>query len=82
VRSGGFGGVNLLAQLQLVCRASGRVPIPVVLPVLRIDQAFDRPGKLPRPKLAARVRPSVGELNWKVRALASPCESSVESGSP
>ncbi len=63
VSSGGFGGLNCLAQLQLVCRARGRVPIPVTLPVLRTDEAFDEPGTLRRPKLAARVRPSMGELN-------------------
>jgi hypothetical protein len=44
VSSGGFGGL-----------AMGGVPIPVVLPVSRVDEAFDEPGTLRDPKLAARV---------------------------
>ena len=60
----------------------GGVPIPVALPVSRVDEAFDEPGTLRGPKLAAHVRPSIGELNWYLRALASPRGWSVESGSP
>jgi hypothetical protein len=63
-------------------RGRGGGPIPVAPLVSRVDGAFDEPGTLRRPKLAARVRPSIGELNWKARALASPCVRSVESGSP
>jgi hypothetical protein len=38
------------------------VPSPVVLPVSRIDEAFDEPGTLRDPKRAARVRPFIDEL--------------------
>src|SRR5262245_4473655 len=71
VSSGGFGGLNCLAQLRLVCLALGGVPIPVSLPVSRVDEAFDEPGGLRDPKLAARAGPFVDELIWYARALAS-----------
>jgi NAD(P)H-dependent FMN reductase len=80
VSSGGFGGLNCLAQLRLVCLAMGGVPIPVALPVSRVDEAFDQPGSLRDPKLAARVRPFIDELIWYVRALVSPRRKFGESG--
>ena len=78
VSSGGFGGLNCLAQLRLVCLAMGGVPIPVALPVSRVDE----PGTLRDPKLAARVGPFIDELIWYVRALASPRGRVEDSGSP
>jgi NAD(P)H-dependent FMN reductase len=77
VSSGGFGGLNCLAQLRLVCLAMGGVPIPVALPISRVDKAFDEPGTLRDPQLAARFRSFIDELIWYVRALASPRRSSV-----
>jgi NAD(P)H-dependent FMN reductase len=82
VSSGGFGGLNCLAQLRLVCLAMGGVPIPVALPVSRVDEAFDEPGTLRDPKLAARVGPFIDELIWYARALASPRGRIGEPGSP
>ena len=41
------------------------------------SKAFDEPGTLRDPQLAARVRPFIDELIWYVRALASPRRSSV-----
>src|SRR5262249_4840957 len=70
VSSGGFGGLNCLAQLRLVCLAMGGVPIPVALPISRVDEAFDEPGGLRDAKLAARVGPFLDELIWYARALA------------
>ena len=49
VSSGGFGGLNCLAQLRLVCLALGGVPIPVTLPVSKVDEAFDELGSLRDP---------------------------------
>jgi NAD(P)H-dependent FMN reductase len=72
VSAGGFGGINCLAQLRLVCLALGGVPIPVSLPVSRVDEAFDEPGGLRDEKLAARVGPFLDELIWYARALAGP----------
>ena len=70
VSSGGFGGLNCLAQLRLVCLALGGVPIPVTLPVSKVDEAFDELGSLRDPKLAARVSPFLDELIWYTLALA------------
>jgi NAD(P)H-dependent FMN reductase len=70
VSSGGFGGVNCLAQLRLVCLAMGGVPIPVALPVSRVDDAFDEPGGLRDAKVAARVEPFLDELIWYARMLS------------
>jgi hypothetical protein len=65
---------------RLVCLAMGGVPIPVALPVSRVDEAFDEPGTLRDPQLAARFRPFIEELIWYVRALASPRRSLIYSG--
>jgi NAD(P)H-dependent FMN reductase len=70
VSSGGFGGLNCLAQLRLVCLAMGGVPIPAVLPVSRVTEAFDERGDLRDQKLAARVGPFLDELIWYTQALA------------
>jgi hypothetical protein len=53
----------------------GGVPIPVALPISRVDKTFDEPGTLRDPQLAARFRPFIDELIWY--ALASPRRSSV-----
>jgi NAD(P)H-dependent FMN reductase len=70
VSSGGFGGLNCLAQLRLVCLAMGGVPIPVALPVSRVEEAFDEEGGLRDPKLATRMGPFLDELIWYTQALA------------
>jgi NAD(P)H-dependent FMN reductase len=77
VSSGGFGGLNCLAQLRLVCLAMGGVPIPVALPVSRVDEAFDEPGTLRDSKLAARVEPFIDEFIWYTLALAAARESTI-----
>jgi NAD(P)H-dependent FMN reductase len=53
VSSGGFGGLGCLAQLRLICLVMGGIPIPVALPVSRVGEAFDEPGTVRDPKLAA-----------------------------
>jgi chromate reductase, NAD(P)H dehydrogenase (quinone) len=70
VSSGGFGGLNCLAQLRLVCLALGGVPIPATLPVSNVGEAFDELGGLRDPKLAARIGPFLDELIWYTLALA------------
>jgi NAD(P)H-dependent FMN reductase len=82
VSSGGFGGLNCLAQLRLVCLAMGGLPIPVALPVSRVDEAFNEAGSLPDPKLAARVGPFIDELIWYTQALAGRRGRVGESGCP
>ncbi len=70
VSSGGFGGINCLSQLRLVCLALGGVPIPATLPVSQVDDSFDEPGGLRDPKLADRAGAFIEELIWYTRALA------------
>jgi NAD(P)H-dependent FMN reductase len=72
VSSGGFGGLNCLAQLRLVCLAMGGVPIPAALPVSRVDEAFDEQGAPRDSKLADRAGPFLAELVWYTQALARP----------
>jgi hypothetical protein len=67
--------------LRLICLALGGVPIPVALPVSQVNEAFDEPGTLRDPKLAARVEPFIDELTWYTRALASQRGRVGESGS-
>ena len=83
VSSGGFGDLNCLAQLRLVCLAMGGVPIRLALPVSRVDEAFDEPGTFRDPKLAARVRPFIDEVDL-VRAGSGGLRAREggESGSP
>jgi hypothetical protein len=78
--AGGFVDLNCLARLRLAGLAMG-VPIPVSLPVSRVDEAFDERRTLRDPKLAARVRSFIGELIWYVRALVSLGGRTVEPGS-
>ena len=69
VSSGGFGGLNCLAQLRLVCLALGGVPIPVTLPVSRVEDALDEQGGLRDPKFAAQASTFLDELVWYTEAL-------------
>jgi NAD(P)H-dependent FMN reductase len=80
VSSGGFGGLNCLAQLRLVCLAMGGVPIPAVLPVSRVEETFDQEGGLCDPKLAARVGPFLDELIWYTKALTRERRTDATSG--
>jgi NAD(P)H-dependent FMN reductase len=80
VSSGGFGGLNCLAQLRLVCLAMGGVPIPAALPVSRVEETFDEEGRLHDPKLAARIGPFLDELVWYAQALA--CQRSRDAAPP
>jgi NAD(P)H-dependent FMN reductase len=70
VSSGGFGGINCLAQLRLICLAMGGVPIPIALPVSHVEEGFDDQGGLRDTKLSARAGPFLDELAWYTRVLA------------
>jgi hypothetical protein len=61
---------TVLETIRLVRPAAADLPgpiggaqIPVALPVLRVDEAFDEPVTLRGPNLPARVRPFIGKLN-------------------
>lgn len=70
VSSGGFGGINCLAQLRLVCLAMGGVPIPMHLAISNVREWFDDDGALLDPKLDARADEFLGELHWYAEALS------------
>jgi NAD(P)H-dependent FMN reductase len=69
VSSGGFGGVNCLAQLRLVCLAMGGSPLPMTFAVSNVQTAFDEQGVLREPSLAAKLGPFLDELIWHTRAM-------------
>jgi len=71
VSAGSFGGLNCLAQLRQVAIGMGALPIPVSMPVPRVQDAFDDDGN---PKDAAyekRAQNFIGELLWYTEAIAA-----------
>ncbi len=70
VSSGGFGGVNCLAQLRLVCLAMGGSPLPMTFAVSNVQKVFDERGTMLEPALAAKLGPFLDELIWHTRAMA------------
>jgi NAD(P)H-dependent FMN reductase len=70
VSAGGFGGVNCLAQLRLVCLAMGGSPLPMTFAVSNIQKAFDEQGRLLEPTLPTKLAPFLDELIWHTRAFA------------
>lgn len=71
VSSGGFGGINCLAQLRLVCLAMGGVPIPAAFPVSRVKEAFGETGELVDQGLTPKLGKFLDELIWYTEALAT-----------
>lgn len=70
VSAGGFGGLNCLSQLRLVCLAMGGLPIPASFPVSHVREAFDEGGSLLQHGLASKLDTFLDELTWYARALA------------
>ena len=71
VSSGGFGGLNALAQLRLVFLALGAYPIAKRLPVSRVQDAFDASGNPTTPALEKAAREFVEEFLWVTEALVA-----------
>ena len=71
VSSGGFGGMNCLAQLRLVCLALGGTPIPATCAVSKVQEAFDVEGRLQDSRLENRIDSLIQELLWYAEALAT-----------
>ncbi|WP_013334369.1 NADPH-dependent FMN reductase [Gloeothece verrucosa] len=69
VSAGGFGGLDCLSGLRLVCLALGGLPIPDKFPISRVGEMFDEQGNLLfldlKPKLQAFFR----ELLWYTEAM-------------
>jgi hypothetical protein len=47
----------------------GGVPIPIALPVSRVEEGFDDQGGLRDTKLSERVGPFLDELAWYTKAV-------------
>ena len=71
VSSGGFGGLNCLAQLRLVCLAMGGLPIPAAFPVSRVKEKSNETGRLVDESLAPKLGKFLDELIWFTEALAN-----------
>ncbi|MEM7063920.1 MAG: NAD(P)H-dependent oxidoreductase [Cyanobacteria bacterium P01_B01_bin.77] len=69
VSAGGFGGVNCLAQLRLVCLALGGLPIPAQLPISRVQEVFGDKGKLCDLTFLTKFNTFIQELVWYVEAM-------------
>lgn len=69
VSSGGFGGLNCLTQLQLVCLALGGLPIPDKLPVSNVQDLFDERGNLCNPAFKPKLKSLIEELVWYTEAM-------------
>jgi NAD(P)H-dependent FMN reductase len=69
VSSGGFGGLNCLTQLQLVCLALGGLPIPDKLPISNVQEVFDERGNLLNSTFKAKLESFIEELVFYTEAL-------------
>ncbi|MEG4581619.1 NADPH-dependent FMN reductase [Microcoleus sp. MON1_C5] len=69
VSSGGFGGLNCLTQLQLVCLALGGLPIPDKLPVSNVQDLFDESGNLCNSAFKPKLESFIEELVWYTEAM-------------
>lgn len=76
VSSGGFGGLNCLTQLQLVCLALGGLPIPDKLPVSNVQELFDEMGNLRNSTFKAKLESFIKELVWYTEAMINHKQSS------
>lgn len=71
VSSGGFGGLNCLAGLRLVCLALGGLPIPDTLPISHVRELFDEDGNLCDLTLKTKLESFVNELIWYTEAMVN-----------
>ncbi len=71
VSSGGFGGINCLNQLQLICLGMGAFPIPSSFPVSRVQYSYDDEGNPVDPHEEVRFKKFIDELLWFTAAIAA-----------
>lgn len=76
VSSGGFGGLNCLTQLQLVCLALGGLPIPDKLPISNVQELFDEQGNLGNLTFKTKLESFIKELVWYTEAMINQKQSS------
>lgn len=71
VSSGGFGGLNCLAQLRLICLALGGLPIPAQLPISYVQELFDETGNLCDLDFHTKLKSFINELAWYTEAMVN-----------
>ena len=64
VSGGPFGGLNCLAQLRLVFLQMGALPIPVGLPILKVQESFADDGTPADPIYEKSAASFIEELLW------------------
>lgn len=69
VSSSGFGGINCLAQLRLVCLALGGLPIPEKLPISKVGEVFDKEENLRDLSFQSKIESFINALIWYVEAM-------------
>ncbi|MBW4597993.1 MAG: NAD(P)H-dependent oxidoreductase [Brasilonema angustatum HA4187-MV1] len=71
VSSGGFGGLDCLSQLRLICLALGGLPIPDKLPISNVQDFFDEKGDLRNSSFKAKLESFLKELVWYTEAMVN-----------
>ncbi|MBP5976157.1 NAD(P)H-dependent oxidoreductase [Brasilonema sp. CT11] len=71
VSSGGFGGLDCLSQLRLICLALGGLPIPDKLPISNVQEFFDEKGDLRNSSFQAKLESFIKELVWYTQAMVN-----------
>ncbi len=67
--AGGFGGVRAAMQLRMTLAELGMPSLPTLLPIPKIQDAFDEVGQPQDPKTAKRAGAFAEEIEWYARAL-------------
>jgi NAD(P)H-dependent FMN reductase len=70
VSGGGFGGLNVLAQLRLVTLGMGAFPVPAALPVSRVQDTFDDDGNPRDANYQKMLAKFLDELIWFAEAIS------------
>jgi NAD(P)H-dependent FMN reductase len=72
VTAGGVsGGVRAQDQLRIIVGGLRAVPLPLSVPVHRVEEEFTADGPKEPAKWAARLGPLFNELEWYARALSA-----------
>jgi NAD(P)H-dependent FMN reductase len=69
VSMGGLGGSRVVEQLRTVFLALKMVPISEVIYFSRVQDMFDKEGRIREKSYDERVRPFLQELEWYAKAL-------------
>jgi NAD(P)H-dependent FMN reductase len=64
VSAGDFGGITCLSQMRLVLLGMGALPVPVSLPVRRVQDAFDDQGQPTDDRFEGRTERFLDEVLW------------------